>query len=221
MQQRALGSLPHGDEQANGQRAHHHQEIRQPAPLQHAVFQLHHARGPLADDPRRGRFPGLDAKTGNDITHQILTQIIMEEESHGEQMLPISFLRQLISMYGNSMQQLMPHYLEATMDNFRANQLKLQETWKASMGPDALAKMAETNMAMFKAAASAFMPGGKPLGGEPPAATPRVAGRRPRGAARADGRDAAQARRAGPLGPLGSRHSRGGALGRALQSAFR
>jgi polyhydroxyalkanoate synthesis repressor PhaR len=112
-------------------------------------------------------FQVLDAKTGNDITHQILTQIIMEEESHGEQMLPISFLRQLISMYGNSMQQLMPHYLEATMDNFRANQLELQETWKASMGPDALAKMAETNMAMFKAAASAFMPGGKPAGPEP------------------------------------------------------
>lgn len=106
-------------------------------------------------------FKVLDAKTGSDITHQILTQIIMEEETHGEQMLPISFLRQLISMYGNSMQALMPHYLEATMENFRANQLKLQETWKASMGPDALAKMAETNMAMFKAAASAFMPGAR------------------------------------------------------------
>ena len=104
-------------------------------------------------------FHVLDAKTGADITHQILTQIIMEEETHGEQMLPISFLRQLISMYGNSMQALMPHYLEATMDNFRTNQLKLQETWKASMGPDALARLAETNMAMFKAAASAFMPG--------------------------------------------------------------
>ena len=117
-------------------------------------------------------FQVLDAKTGNDITHQILTQIIMEEESHGEQMLPISFLRQLISMYGNSMQQLMPHYLEASMDNFRANQLKLQETWKASMGPDAFAKMAETNMAMFKAAASAFMPGAKVPGAEPPPPAP-------------------------------------------------
>jgi len=73
-------------------------------------------------------------------------------------------------MYGNSMQQLMPHYLEATMDNFRANQLKLQETWKASMGPDALTKMAETNMAMFKAAASAFMPGG--AAGAPSASPP-------------------------------------------------
>ena len=113
-------------------------------------------------------FQVLDAKTGNDITHAILTQIIMEEESSGEHMLPISFLRQLISMYGNSMQALMPQYLEATMDNFRANQLKLQETWSASMGPEALAKLAESNMAMFKAAASAFMPGGKMATPAPP-----------------------------------------------------
>jgi polyhydroxyalkanoate synthesis repressor PhaR len=116
-------------------------------------------------------FQVLDAKTGKDITHQILTQIIMEEESHGEQMLPISFLRQLISMYGNSMQALMPHYLEATMDNFRANQRKLQETWTTSMGPDAFAKLAEQNMKMFQAAASAFIPGAKPAE-PPPAAKP-------------------------------------------------
>src|SRR5690606_24786815 len=69
-------------------------------------------------------FQVLDAKTGNDITHAILTQIIMEEEASGEQMLPVSFLRQLIAMYGNSMQALIPHYLEASMDNFRANQMK-------------------------------------------------------------------------------------------------
>jgi len=56
-------------------------------------------------------FQVLDAKTGDDITHQILTQIIMEEEASGEQMLPVNFLRQLISMYGNSMQGLLPHYL--------------------------------------------------------------------------------------------------------------
>jgi len=65
-------------------------------------------------------------------------------------------------MYGNSMQALMPHYLEATMENFRANQLKLQETWQASMGPDALTRLAETNMAMFKAAANAFIPDAEP-----------------------------------------------------------
>jgi polyhydroxyalkanoate synthesis repressor PhaR len=130
-------------------------------------------------------FQVLDAKTGNDITHQILTQIIMEEESSGgEQMLPVSFLRQLISMYGNSMQTLMPHYLEATMDNFRANQRKIQETWSASMGPDALAKMAESNMAMFKAAAAAFMPGAA-VGGSDSEST-RSAGSPPAPPASAD-----------------------------------
>ncbi|TIX50069.1 polyhydroxyalkanoate synthesis repressor PhaR [Alteraurantiacibacter aquimixticola] len=115
-------------------------------------------------------FQVLDAKTGSDITHAILTQIIMEEEASGEQMLPVSFLRQLISMYGNSMQAMMPSYLEATMDNFRANQANLQEAFKSSMGPDAFAKMAETNMAMFQAAAEAFIPKGgkaaKPAAGD-------------------------------------------------------
>ena len=113
----------------------------------------------LARMTREGtEFQVLDAKTGADITHAILTQIIMEEETNGEQMLPISFLRQLISMYGNSMQSLMPHYLEATMENFRANQARLQETFKTSVGGDAFARLAENNMAMFQAAASAFMP---------------------------------------------------------------
>jgi polyhydroxyalkanoate synthesis repressor PhaR len=115
-------------------------------------------------------FKVLDAKTGNDITHSILTQIIMDEEASGEQMLPIGFLRQLISMYGNSMQAMMPQYLEASMDNFRANQQKLQEAFKASMGPDAFARLAETNIAMFKAATNAFMPKGGD--GKPEAAAP-------------------------------------------------
>ena len=104
-------------------------------------------------------FVVYDAKTGEDITRSVLTQIIVEEENKGGQtMLPVSFLRQLIAMYGNSMQALMPHYLEASMENFQANQRKLQEMFKQSMGGEAFAKMAETNMAMFKAAANAFMP---------------------------------------------------------------
>jgi polyhydroxyalkanoate synthesis repressor PhaR len=114
-------------------------------------------------------FQVLDAKSGNDITHAILTQIIMEEEANGEQMLPVSFLRQLIAMYGDSMQAMMPSYLEATMDNFRSNQSKLQETFQTSVGADALAKMAEQNMAMFQAAAGAFIPGN---GAAPAAAKP-------------------------------------------------
>ena len=112
-------------------------------------------------------FQVIDAKTGSDITHVILTQIIMEEETHGEQMLPVSFLRQLISMYGNSMQSMMPTYLEATVKNFRDNQLKLQESFKSSVGTDAFTKLAETNMAMFKAATEAFLPGARKPGSEP------------------------------------------------------
>ena len=113
----------------------------------------------------------IDAKTGADITHQILTQIIMEEEASGEQMLPVSFLRQLISMYGNSMQSLIPHYLEASMDNFSANQSKLRKAFEDSLGSNPLAKLAEQNMAMFKAAASAFLPEGD-KGATPPASKP-------------------------------------------------
>jgi polyhydroxyalkanoate synthesis repressor PhaR len=123
----------------------------------------------LAKMTREGiDFKVLDAKTGGDITHQILTQIIMEEEASGEQILPVNFLRQLISMYGNSMQSLLPHYLEASMDNFRANQAKLHKAFEESLGNNPLARLAQQNMEMFKAAASAFMPGAeKPSANEP------------------------------------------------------
>ena len=114
----------------------------------------------LARMTREGvEFKVLDAKSGEDITHSILTQIIMEEESSGgEQMLPISFLRQLIGMYGNSMQAMMPAYLEAMMSNFRDNQAKVAEALHARAGSNPLAKMAETNLAMMRAAADALMP---------------------------------------------------------------
>ncbi len=104
-------------------------------------------------------FKVVDAKTGDDITHSILTQIIMEEEANGEHMLPVSFLRELIAMYGNSMQSVMPHYLEAAMTNFRENQTKLHDAFRKGIGNNPLAKLAETNMAMMRAATQAFMPG--------------------------------------------------------------
>lgn len=123
----------------------------------------------LAKMTREGvEFKVLDAKTGDDITHQILTQIIMEEETaSGEQMLPVNFLRQLIAMYGNSMQALVPHYLEASMDNFRTNQQKLRQAFEDSLGNNPLAKLAQQNLAMFKAAASAFIPGAAEAGPQP------------------------------------------------------
>lgn len=104
-------------------------------------------------------FQVLDAKSGDDITHSILTQIIMDEEANGGQMLPVSFLRQLIGMYGNSMQNLMPSYLEASMNNFRQNQTKIREAFEKGMSAGPLAAIHETNMAMMRAAADTFMPG--------------------------------------------------------------
>lgn len=119
-------------------------------------------------------FRVLDAKSGADITHQILTQIIMEEEASGEQMLPVNFLRQLIGMYGNSMQSLIPHYLEASMDQFRANQMKLRKAFEESIESNPLARLAQQNIAMFQAATAAFIPGAGPEGGAiKPAETPR------------------------------------------------
>ena len=64
----------------------------------------------------------VDAKSGDDITHQVLTQIIVEEEASGEGMLPVSFLRQLISLYGGAAQGAVPNYLEAAMDAFKKQQ---------------------------------------------------------------------------------------------------
>lgn len=125
----------------------------------------------LATMTRNGvDFKVLDAKTGTDITHQILTQIIMDEETHGKQMLPVNFLRQLISMYGDSMQAMLPQYLEASMENFRANQIKVQKALEESLGANPLAKIAQQNMAMFKAATAAFIPNNDSDSTPPPTA---------------------------------------------------
>ncbi len=74
-------------------------------------------------------------------------------------MLPVSFLRQLIGMYGNSMQAMMPHYLEASMENFRANQRKLQDAFKTAMGSDAVRQDGRDQHGDVQGGRSAFMPG--------------------------------------------------------------
>ena len=94
----------------------------------------------------------VDAKSGDDITHTVLTQIIVDEESSGQAMLPVKFLRQLISMYGNSMQSLMPSYLEASMDNFRKNQRQFQETVEGALNKNPLGQMAVRNQKQFQEA---------------------------------------------------------------------
>lgn len=113
----------------------------------------------LAAMTREGRdFKVVDAKTDQDITHNVLTQIIMEEESRGETMLPVNFLRQLISMYGDSMQTMVPGYLEASMDTFRRNQEQFKTVVEGAFANSPFADIAKRNMAMFEAASKAFKP---------------------------------------------------------------
>ena len=110
----------------------------------------------LAQMVREGReFEVVDAKSGEDITRQVLTQIIVDEEAGGGTMLPIPFLKQLIGLYGNSMQNFVPHYLEAAMDAFQRNQSAVRDAFGGNMFAD----LAKRNMAMFDDASRAF--GGK------------------------------------------------------------
>ncbi len=107
----------------------------------------------LAEMVREGReFEVVDAKSGEDITRQVLTQIIVEEEARGSTMLPVNFLKQLIGLYGNSMQGMVPQYLEAAMDAFQRNQSAFQDAFGGKMFAD----IAKRNMQMFQGASRAF-----------------------------------------------------------------
>jgi len=126
----------------------------------------------LAVMTRAGQdFQVFDAKTGEDITHNILTQIVMEGESGTQTMLPVPFLRQLIAMYGDSMQAMVPHYLEASMAAFAKNQTQFRESVAGAFGGAAFKPfetLAKQNMAMFQAAAD-MLTGRAALGTAKPA----------------------------------------------------
>ena len=114
----------------------------------------------LAQMVREGReFEVVDAKSGEDITRQVLTQIIVDEEARGgTTMLPINFLKQLIGLYGNSMQNFVPQYLEAAMDAFQRNQNAAKDAFSGNVFAD----LAKRNMAMFEDAAQALAGKAKP-----------------------------------------------------------
>ncbi|WNO53362.1 polyhydroxyalkanoate synthesis repressor PhaR [Stakelama saccharophila] len=121
----------------------------------------------LAAMTREGRdFKVIDAKSEDDITHNVLTQIIMEEESRGQTMLPVSFLRQLIALYGDSMQAMVPGYLEASMESFQRNQKEFKHAVEGAFANSPFAEIAKRNMAMFEAATTAFQPGAEPPAGQ-------------------------------------------------------
>jgi polyhydroxyalkanoate synthesis repressor PhaR len=106
-------------------------------------------------------FVVYDAKTGEDITRSVLTQIIFEQENKGQTLLPITFLRQLIRFYGDSMQMLVPRYLEMSVDSFTREQEKFREQMSKTFGAtgfNLLEDQVRRNMEMFERAFSMFLP---------------------------------------------------------------
>jgi polyhydroxyalkanoate synthesis repressor PhaR len=108
-----------------------------------------------------GDFVVYDAKTGDDITRSVLTQIIFEQEQKGQNLLPVSFLRQLISLYGDSMQFLVPGYLEQAMIAFARNQEQMRNTLRATFGIfpfGQFEEMGKQNIALFERALKMMSP---------------------------------------------------------------
>ncbi|HEX9702405.1 MAG TPA: polyhydroxyalkanoate synthesis repressor PhaR [Rhodospirillales bacterium] len=131
-------------------------------------------------------FVVYDAKTGEDITRQVLTHIIVEEEGKGQNLLPISFLRHLISFYGDSLQSVIPNYLDYSMQAFSRNQEQMRDYMQDTLGGfkafGPFEEMGKKNMAMFEDALkifSPFYPGGSGNGsskGDRPPAGSQAAG---------------------------------------------
>ena len=107
-------------------------------------------------------FVVYDAKTGEDITRPVLTQIIVEEESKGQNLLPITFLRQLIGFYGDNMQWMVPKYLEHMMTAFSSNQDRMRHAMQESFGGmfpfGGIEEAGKQNMALFENTMKAFSP---------------------------------------------------------------
>lgn len=113
----------------------------------------------LSELVRKGvDFEVRDAKTGEDLTRPVLTQIIYEYETKGEGALPLNFLRQLIGFYGGGAQNVLPAWLDMSMNSFA----EAQERWRSAMGgatPMAMfEKQARRNMEMFESAMRMFNP---------------------------------------------------------------
>jgi polyhydroxyalkanoate synthesis repressor PhaR len=124
----------------------------------------------LAEMVRQKReFKVVDAKSGDDITHSVLTQIVMDEEAGGTNMLPVNFLRQLIGMYGDGMQSMVPQYLEASLEAFQRNQTQFRDALAGAFTGGPLAEIARRNMELFQGAAGVAGAGGAKPSAAPPA----------------------------------------------------
>jgi polyhydroxyalkanoate synthesis repressor PhaR len=115
-------------------------------------------------------FEVQDARTGEDITRSVLTQIIFEEEAKGQNLLPIKFLRQLIRFYGDSLQAFVPGYLDMSMDSFTKNQGEMRDRIAQALGGgnQMVENLTRQNLAMFENAMAMWTPfamGGGAMGG--------------------------------------------------------
>jgi polyhydroxyalkanoate synthesis repressor PhaR len=131
----------------------------------------------LADMVKKGvDFVVYDAKTNEDITRTVLTQIIFEEESQGQSLLPIQFLRQLIGFYGNSMQAFLPSYLELSLASFTQQQERMRSQFQAlgTPGVGAFDEQIRQNLALFDRAMKMFSPFAFSKPEEPPAPPPKA-----------------------------------------------
>jgi polyhydroxyalkanoate synthesis repressor PhaR len=124
----------------------------------------------LAEMVRAGRdFIVFDARSGEDITRGVLTQIIVEEENKGRALLPTGFMRQLIGFYGDSMGSVVPKYLEQTMAAITRQQEQMRDAVQQTIGtllPPPLEEIRRQNVAMMERAMTLFTPFYRPTGGD-------------------------------------------------------
>lgn len=110
-------------------------------------------------------FVVTDARSGDDITRSVLTQIIVEQEAKGQNLLPIKFLRQIIGFYGDSLGGLLPRYLESSMEAFAQNEARMrgamQEAFRGIFPMEQLEQMGRQNMALFENAMKMLNPFGQ------------------------------------------------------------
>ena len=112
-----------------------------------------------------------DAKSGDDITRSVLTQIIFEQESRGQALLPVQFLRRIIRLYGDQMQGFLPSYLEMSMESFSKAQEQMRENFSRAFGANtpmgAFEDLTQRNMAMYQQAMKMWAPFAQKLPGMP------------------------------------------------------
>lgn len=134
----------------------------------------------LCDRVKAGRdFTVLDAKTGQDLTRQVLTQIIYEQETKGSQILPTAFLRSVIRFYDDKMQDTLQHYLDGSMASFMNNQDRISgmmgKALESGLTPfGQIEEMTRQNIAFFEKAAQMFNPFGQMFGSKEEEAAPEA-----------------------------------------------